>query len=360
MQNIFGAPKEVINIISNLTPVEEQKNGNLHDQIKKDFPLDDDGNIELNDEIVIGKTVDVFGDKVYDTESLQVADEVISQIEEIQKAEQDNTDILNDKLKTLIKEQIETNIIAPIQQAYGSDMKKSVAKQIEAKLNRESGRIVDKESANFNIRKNIIEQERKSELQNRFETRKSTSDINAKFDKKQEDAVAEFNENLKNAVGEFIKASQQEAVKEVETKKQEREKPTIENSIRDRLRGFSRTIPSFLMAYGNENVTLANFDEIIPDGVFLEVTSITLKQFRFLRDGGDYVEEETGETKHFADKLFDPVVFDDSVKEFLSLKKKLANYFGKNSEEDIFDYIPPQKTNQIFTPKNIVKKWLIC
>ena len=130
---------------SNLTPVEEQKNGNLHDQIKKDFPLDDDGNIELNDEIVIGKTVDVFGDKVYDTESLQVADEVISQIEEIQKAEQDNTDILNDKLKTLIKEQIETNIIAPIQQAYGSDMKKSVAKQIEAKLNRESGRIVDKE-----------------------------------------------------------------------------------------------------------------------------------------------------------------------------------------------------------------------
>ena len=42
--------------------------------------------------------------------------------EEIQKAEQDNTDILNDKLKTLIKEQIETNIIAPIQQAYGSDM----------------------------------------------------------------------------------------------------------------------------------------------------------------------------------------------------------------------------------------------
>lgn len=62
----------------------------------------------------------------------------------------------------------------------------------------------------------------------------------------------------------------------------------------------------------------------------------------------------------FADKLFDPVVFDDSVKEFLSLKKKLANYFGKNSEEDIFDYIPPQKTNQIFTPKNIVKKWLIC
>ena len=79
-------------------------------------------------------------------------------------------------------------------------------------------------------------------------------------------------------------------------------------------------------------------------------------QFKFLRDGGDYVEEETGQTKHFNGQLFDSVVFDDSVKEFLALKKKLADYFDEKSVEDIFDYIPPQKTNQIFTPKTMVKK----
>lgn len=101
---------------------------------------------------------------------------------------------------------------------------------------------------------------------------------------------------------------------------------------------------------------LATFDTIIPDKVFLEVTSITLDQFKFLRDGGDYVEEETGQTKHFEGQLFDSVVFDDSVKEFLALKKKLADYFDEKSVEDIFDYIPPQKTNQIFTPKTMVKK----
>jgi len=44
------------------------------------------------------------------------------------------------------------------------------------------------------------------------------------------------------------------------------------------------------------------------------------------------------------------------VKEFLRLKKKLADYFDEKSIEDIFDYIPPQKTNQIFTPKTMVKK----
>ena len=110
------------------------------------------------------------------------------------------------------------------------------------------------------------------------------------------------------------------------------------------------------MAYGDDNTTLANFDAIIPDEVFKEVTSISLDEFRFLRDGGSYTDTETGEEKFYQGKLFDPVVFDDSVKEFLSLKKRLANYFDESNTEDIFDYIPPQKTNQIFTPKKVVKQ----
>jgi hypothetical protein len=145
-------------------------------------------------------------------------------------------------------------------------------------------------------------------------------------------------------------------VETVEKKIKEREKSSIEDTIRDHLRGFSRTIPSFLMAYGNDTVTLATFDSIIPNQVFVEVTSITLEQFRFLRDGGKYTDSNTGEEKQFAGNLFDPVVFDDSVKEFLRLKRKLADYFDEKSIEDIFDYIPPQKTNQIFTPKDMVKK----
>lgn len=110
------------------------------------------------------------------------------------------------------------------------------------------------------------------------------------------------------------------------------------------------------MAYGSDAVTLETFDTIIPDEVFKEVTGITLADFRFLRDGGDYTDSKTNETEHFDGHLFDPVVFDDSVKEFMRLKKKLANYFDESAKEDIFDYIPPQKTNQIYTPKRVVKK----
>ena len=145
-------------------------------------------------------------------------------------------------------------------------------------------------------------------------------------------------------------------VKTVETKKREHTKETIEEAVRDHLRGFARTIPSFLMAYGDENTSLDTFDKIIPDQVFVEVTSITLDQFRLLRDGGSYTDAETGEEKQYPGKLFDPVVFDDSVKEFLALREKLADYFDESHTEDIFDYIPPQKTNQIFTPKRIVKQ----
>lgn len=39
----------------------------------------------------------------------------------------------------------------------------------------------------------------------------------------------------------------------------------------------------------------------------------------------------------------------------MGLKVKLANYFDELTKEDIFDFIPPQKTNQIFTPRPTVK-----
>ena len=112
------------------------------------------------------------------------------------------------------------------------------------------------------------------------------------------------------------------------------------------------------MAYGDDGTTLASFDQIIPADVFLEVTSITVEQFRFLRDGGDFTNAETGAIEHFDGHLFDPVVFDDSVREFIRLRGKLANYFDESLEEDIFDYVPPQKTNQIFTPRRVVVQML--
>ena len=106
----------------------------------------------------------------------------------------------------------------------------------------------------------------------------------------------------------------------------------------------------------DEETTLQNFDQAIPEEVFLEVTSVTKAQFRLLRDGGEFVNEETGKTENSPGHFFDEVVFNDSVKEFMALRKRLANYFEPSNKEDIFNYIPAQRTNQIFTPKEVVRK----
>ena len=161
---------------------------------------------------------------------------------------------------------------------------------------------------------------------------------------------------------EVVEKAAATIVKTVETNKLKAEKDSIEGSVRDHLRGFSRTIPAFLMAYGDEHTTLANFDSLVPPDVFWEVTvnpqsgeGVTLDQFRMLRDGGDYTTE-TGEKKHFDGHLFDEVVFNDAVQEFMKKRAELADYFTARNKGDIFDYIPPQRTNQIFTPKKVVKK----
>lgn len=74
-----------------------------------------------------------------------------------------------------------------------------------------------------------------------------------------------------------------------------------------------------------------------------------------MRDGGDYEDHETGGIKHFDGHLFDEIVFNQSIREFLALKEKLGDYFDESHDEDIFDYIPLQKTNQKFTPRKYVK-----
>ncbi len=168
----------------------------------------------------------------------------------------------------------------------------------------------------------------------------AVAEAKARYESTKQEITKTMKQELVGKVEEKTKELTQKSTKEILQKAEEKKKTTVEDDIRARLRGFARTIPSFLMAYGESTTTLANFDENIKEEVFKEVTGITLDQFRTLRD-----------THNF----FDAVVFDESVQEFLNKKAKLANYFDDCQTEDIFDYIPPQRTNQIYTPKKVVK-----
>lgn len=299
----------------------------------------------------------MFGDKIYATvEDGTLDTQIKSAFDDAAAKSQDAAQSAFDDFKEKFKSETVKSIIGIAKEKYQENIRVSDAKALEKGLNSQFDRAANKVYNSYQIEQNTAESDRLDALRSRHETGKSEAEIEAEFEQKKKELQDSLQEQLSDAVKSFIETSTQSVVETTEKKIKEREKAGIEDSVRDHLRGFSRTIPSFLMAYGDDTVTLATFDAVIPNPVFLEVTSITLDQFRFLRDGGKYTDAETGEERDFAGNLFDPVVFDDSVKEFLRLKKKLADYFDEKSIEDIFDYIPPQKTNQIFTPKTMVKK----
>ena len=348
ISNIFNAPQEVIDIIHNFEPQKEPVI--ITPETKNELSINDEGNIEISENIIIGKADNIFGPKIYE----EAKEELIEAVETISKENQDKKepDAIIEKMKEKFGE-VATSLINTAQDSYGKDLSKSTKKALQRELDRKANAIIATQCTKHIIEQNVIERNRKKELEEASSTTEKEQ-INHKFDKEKLASQDKFLEEMKTAIEELPKTFGETVVKAVETDSKQREKNSIEDGVRNHLRGFSRTIPSFLMAYGNENTTLENFDTIIPDEVFKEVTSISLEEFRFLRNGGDYVDEQTGETKHFEGQLFDSVVFNDSVKEFLSLKTKLGNYFDENQTEDIFDYIPPQKTNQIYTPKKVV------
>lgn len=140
-------------------------------------------------------------------------------------------------------------------------------------------------------------------------------------------------------------------VTQKEDEKVEKVQKTKEDEIRDRLRSFTRTIPMFIMANDSKaEITIDNFDIEIDDKDFVELTSITKEEFHKLRDGFDY--EENHVRKSFQG-VFNKYRFNASIAEFRLKKEQLANYFI--ATEDIFELIPNQKTNQIFTPKKVVQ-----
>ena len=355
--NVFNAPQAVIDILSKFQPLEEPK--------AKEIPIDDKtaeelninpetGEVEIPQEKIIGTATDMFGDPIYSSVTDGTLDSMIN--DAFAGAETaTETKSAFDEFSDRFKGQTVAAMVQKAKEHYGDQLKATDAKAIQKTMENRFDFVVEKAKSNHEIEQKVAERDYLDEMRNRFKTGKSTEQIEQEYAAKKEELKAGLEETLHNLVDDFVHSAAEEIVERTDTKIKEREKRSIEDAVKDHLRGFSRTIPSFLMAYGDSGVTLATFDTIIPDKVFIEVTSISLDEFRLLRDGGSILNEETGEMEDFPGNIFDPIVFDDSVKEFIRLKIALADYFDEKKTEDIFDYIPPQKTNQIFTPKKTVQ-----
>ena len=354
ISNVFGAPGAVRKIIEKMPTAQEEKPAKKQDKEALDHmgdvSVDPEGNATVSNEIVIGKSQNLFGNKVYEDLNSKVQPQVNSVTENSSVSEVEK--ILDQTAKTL-GDELTNKVVTPVAETY--NVKKGTQKKMEKEVRQDINRKIEEMKGDIRHQESLAQAEldrKRQEAETPEEVQKAEED----FASAMKDAMNSLQNSLQETVKNAIDNKPQELVQKMEQQKAQAEKNQIEDTVRDHLRGFSRTIPSFIMAYGDGKLTLRNFDDYTEDDVFLEVTGISEDDFRFLRDGGDYTDPDTGEIEHFDGNLFNEVVFDDSIEEFWHKKQELSNYFDESQDEDIFDYIPPQKTNQIFTPKWVVQK----
>lgn len=330
-KNVSGifASQEVREILENLNPVEVGKNvpQKTQDPIDtQDVTVDSEGEAQIDADIVISQTEARFGEKTY--ANIQKTAEAFSE------QSQDN------HAKAIEKSFIE-NVAQGIKEAAKDNgVTQNFAENVVNNAAKAVAREVEISQRQTDIKQKEAEVEYKQEVSKAHLDEAKIADAKAGYEAKQK----QIQENYQKEVAAKVAAKTQEQIQAsnhaILHKAEDKKKNIVEDDVRARLRGFARTIPSFLMAYGDNETVLENFDGRISDDVFKEVTGITLDQFRTLRDKFNF---------------FDETVFNESVQEFLKKSAQLANYFDDSQDEDIFDYIPPQQTNQIFTPKKVVK-----
>jgi len=297
LKGVFNFPKEVEDILDKM---QVEKNKRVQ-KSKNTLDLDDAKSVNNNKTKEINTNTEIIlGEKIFKTNTERVVDNLL---------ELNTEQIYTDELVKKVSEVAEP-LIAKYKEIYKATQAetKEVAKNIEEKV------------------KQIAEEYNNAEIKD--------------------------SEALKQKLIDTIELDfVTNKVTQKEDEKVEKVQKTKEDEIRDRLRSFTRTIPMFIMANDSKDeITIDNFDLEIDDNDFLELTSITKEEFHKLRDGFDY--EEDDERKTFQG-VFNKYRFNASIAEFRLKKEQLANYF--TAEEDIFELIPNQKTNQIFTPKKVVQ-----
>lgn len=297
LKGVFNFPKEVEDILNKMP---EEKNKRAQ-KTNNTLDLDDVRKVNDNKTAKINENTEIIlGEKIFKTNTVRVVD-----------------NLLNDNKNQISAQELVEKFSRVAEPAIAKY--KEVYKATQAEINEATKQIQEKV-------KLIAEEYNNSEVKDSIALKQKLIDV---------------------IEHDFVKNKVAQKEEEVVAKVQK----TKEDEIRDRLRSFTRTIPMFIMANASKGeITIDNFDLEITDKDFVDLTSITKEEFHKLRDGFDY--EENGVRKTFQG-VFNKYRFNASIAEFRLKKDQLANYF--TTEEDIFELIPNQKTNQIFTPKKVVQ-----
>lgn len=359
ISNIYGCSAGVISIINKFDAIKESKKNsvNTDDVEQLSHEIDADGNAQPSANQVAERQARLFGDKIYG-EPKEAVDNIIEEsFERYSQAKEKKGKSAEEQMIDSVSEQL-TSILLTHAKEHEESKEEALSKRNQGlaavRIKKAVNEQIGKHCHQAAVEKNTLDHQCKEECVGK--TTQEQHDIRKRYEAEKQVIDKELEKTVQGKSKELLEKSAEIVAETYEQQRIDVKKSDVNEVVRNHLRGFSRTIPSFLMAYGDEETTLQNFDQAIPEEVFLEVTSVTKAQFRLLRDGGEFVNEETGKTENSPGHFFDEVVFNDSVKEFMALRKRLANYFEPSNKEDIFNYIPAQRTNQIFTPKEVVRK----
>lgn len=331
VSGIFRYPEHVKAILDKL-PTADQGKVKTGTSIQLPVPppvVDETGTAQVDFEMVINPKVAELGQPVWSVEDVPSVNS------------EDKVAVTAKKIATAVTEQLRPTRAA-LQAEY--DL---TAKQVERdeKNTEQTVRAkVERALAERTIMQHHLEDEMKAA---------ATEDQFHALEAKKAEQEKAFERSLVAIYQETMESVVPEIVEREERKKEQKRANTAMDDVRSHLRGFARTIPMFLMAYGKPEISLSNFDDHTPDDVFEEVTGITEEEFRLLRDGQTITEPDG--TVVTVPGLFDEEVFDQSIQEFLTKKAELADYFDDAQTETIFAYVPQQKTSLVFTPPAVVK-----
>lgn len=311
--NVFNLPSE---IVKKLNKVQNSKeDGTANKKEKRDISNNRERDEQKQKRISVNRNI-IWGQKVYG-----------EPIREAFERAQEDMDSFEEQLTDAINEDILSKPIAKYVEVYAPSKKE--VKELEEK-------IVEKIKT--------VSEEFKNSPQTEKEKTKAIAEL------------ADFVE--KELPRDMIDNREEQAYQD--------DAKTELDIIREKLRTFSRAIPSFVMAAKDpKNLTIDNLQDTVSDEDFEMLFNerdklhapdrFTKADFIELRDGGDY--EENGEIIHF-DGFFEKYRFNAAIQEFEKKREQLADYLNNTTKEDIFSYIPAQKSNQIFTPREVVNKML--
>lgn len=307
----------------------------------KDMHLDKDGNVDVKDDFVeeqVKKTVTQKEKK----EAKAKAIEDVKKVSIFTNLKGEKKDKERKEFIKAFTKASQDSAIAKAKETHSDVYSPTIEKTIKREIAKEAEKKANELYSDYVIELHTKEAYIREEMAE-FTSEEDKAEIEVLVQESKEEIKTAFEEKAIESVSDFIDISFTIGERTATEAKANKAKSDKLNTFKEHLKGFTITIPSFLMAYGCDDFTLENLESHIPDEVFKEVTSITLEEFKFLRDDCRY---------------FEPTIFNDSVKVFLKKKQELANYFDESQKEDIFDYIPPQETNQIYTPKKVVKQMI--